>query len=39
MEEVIDAAKKSNIHGFVARLPQGYVRHNLSISDSTHSLK
>ena len=24
MEEVIDAAKKSNIHGFVARLPQGY---------------
>ena len=24
MEEVIDAAKKSNIHNFVARLPQGY---------------
>ena len=24
MEEVIDAAKKSNIHSFVARLPQGY---------------
>ena len=24
MEEVIDAAKKSNIHGFVAQLPQGY---------------
>ena len=23
MEEVIDAAKKSNIHNFVARLPQG----------------
>ena len=24
MEEVIDAAKKSNIHRFVAKLPQGY---------------
>ena len=24
MEEVIEAAKKSNIHNFVARLPQGY---------------
>ena len=24
MEEVIEAAKKSNIHDFVAKLPQGY---------------
>ena len=24
MEEVIEAAKKSNIHNFVAKLPQGY---------------
>ena len=24
MEEVIDAAKKSNIHNFVSKLPQGY---------------
>ena len=23
-EEVIDAAKKSNIHNFVVKLPQGY---------------
>ena len=27
MEEVIDAAKKSNIHNFVARLPQGEHAH------------
>ena len=24
MEEVTEAAKKSNIHNFVAKLPQGY---------------